>query len=352
TLDGGKKWVRLKGGLPTIAVKDLAIQKQMDDLAVGTFGRGIYILDDYAPLRGLKPETLKQDATLFAVKDPSMYMPTRQYGLRGKAFLGESFFTAENPPFGATFTYYLKEEIKKRKQKRHDAEKEAEKKKEPPPYPTRQQLRTEADEEAPAIVLTITDTSGQVVRTLTGPVTQGFHRVSWNLRQPAPALPKPRPPEAADDLFFEEPSGPLVMPGVYRVSLAKRVEGVVTPLGSPQEFRVVGEGADQMDVADRKALFEFQHKVARLDRAVSGALDAANELNNRLAQLQRAADSTPGVESKWKVTVRVLQKRNRAVLRALRGDETLRTRNENTPPSISERVSYIVETQRFSLAKP
>src|SRR5262249_3554305 len=48
TLDGGKKWVRLKGGLPTIAVKDLAIQKQMDDLAVGTFGRGIYILDDYS----------------------------------------------------------------------------------------------------------------------------------------------------------------------------------------------------------------------------------------------------------------------------------------------------------------
>lgn len=47
TLDGGKKWVRLKGGLPTIAVRDLAIQRQMNDLAVGTFGRGIYILDDY-----------------------------------------------------------------------------------------------------------------------------------------------------------------------------------------------------------------------------------------------------------------------------------------------------------------
>src|SRR5207244_4992653 len=51
TVDGGKKWVRLKGGLPTIAVKDLAIQRQVDDLAVGTFGRGIYILDDYSPLR-------------------------------------------------------------------------------------------------------------------------------------------------------------------------------------------------------------------------------------------------------------------------------------------------------------
>jgi photosystem II stability/assembly factor-like uncharacterized protein len=352
TLDGGKKWLRLKSGLPTIAVKDLAIQKQMDDLAVGTFGRGIYILDDYSPLRRLKPETLKQEAHLFAAKDALMYIPTRQFGLRSKAFLGESFFTAANPPFGATFTYYLRDEIKTRKQKRHEAEKEAEKKKEPPPIPTQQQLRAEADEEAPAILLTITDATGQVVRTLTGPVGQGFHRVSWNLRQPAPALPKPRPPEAAADLFSEEPSGPLVMPGLYRVSLAKRVEGTVTPLDGPREFHVSIEGTEKMDLADRQALFEFQAKVARLDRAVSGALDAANELNNRLAQLQRAADQTPGIQPKWREMVRSLEKRNRAMLRALRGDEVLRGRNENTPPSIAERVGYIVSSQRFSLAKP
>jgi photosystem II stability/assembly factor-like uncharacterized protein len=352
TLDGGKKWLRLKSGLPTIAVRDLAIQKQMDDLAVGTFGRGIYIFDDYSPVRGLKPETLKQDATLFAVKDALMYIPTRQYGLRGKAFLGESFYAAANPPFGATFTYYLKEGIKTRKEKRHETEKEAEKKKEPPPYPIRQQLRNEADEEAPAIVLTITDAAGQVVRTLTGPVGQGFHRVSWNLRQPAPTLPKPRPPEAADDLFFDEPSGPLVMPGVYRVSLAKRVEGAVTPLAEPQEFRITVEGTEKMDLADREALFEFQQQVARLDRAVTGALDAANELNTRLSQLQRAADMTPGVSENVKGKVRSLESRNRAILRALRGDETLQARNENAPPSIEERVGYIVSSQRFSLAKP
>src|SRR5262249_2822695 len=204
---------------------------------------------------------------------------TRQFGLRGKAFLGESFFTAANPPFGATFTYYLKDEIKTRKQKRLDAEKEAEKKKEPPPHPTRDQLRAEAEEEAATIVVTIRDSAGQVVRTLTGPVGQGFHRVSWDLRQPAPRLPAPRPPEAADDLFFEEPAGPLVMPGVYRVALAKRVGGSVTSLAEPREFRVVVEGSEHVDLAERTALFEFQQKVARLDRAVSAALDAANELN-------------------------------------------------------------------------
>ncbi|HYT94471.1 MAG TPA: hypothetical protein VEL76_37495, partial [Gemmataceae bacterium] len=123
TIDGGKQWVRLKGGLPTIAMKDLAIQKRMNDLVVGTFGRGIYILDDYTPLRGLTPETLRQEATLFPVRDALLYIPTRQYGLPGKAFLGSAFFTADNPPFGATFTYHLKETIKTQKQQRREAEK-------------------------------------------------------------------------------------------------------------------------------------------------------------------------------------------------------------------------------------
>jgi photosystem II stability/assembly factor-like uncharacterized protein len=352
TLDGGKKWVRLKSGLPTIAVKDLAIQKQMDDLVVGTFGRGIYVLDDYSSLRSLKSELLKQEAALFAVKDAVLYLPTQQYGLRDKAFLGESFYTAANPPFGATFTYRLKEEIKTKKQKRQQAEKDAAKKEQVSPYPTPEQLRAEAEEEAPAILVTVTDAGGHVVRTLTGPVGAGIQRVTWNLRRPAVVLPRPRPAEADEDIFTEEPSGALVLPGRYRVSIAKRVEGVVTPLAGSQEFAVVVEGGDALADADRKELAEFQQKVARLDRAVSEALDAANELSNRLAQMQRAVDQTPGIESKWHDAVRDLEKRDRDILRTLRGDTALRSRNENTPTSIVERVRYSVDAQRFALSKP
>jgi photosystem II stability/assembly factor-like uncharacterized protein len=351
-IDGGQKWIRLKGGLPTIAVRDLAIQRHENDLVVGTFGRGIYILDDYSVLRGLKPEALAQESLLFPVKDALLYIQTRQYGLRGKGFQGAAFYAADNPAFGATFTYYLKETIKTRKQKRQEAEKQALKKKTTPPYPSQEQLRAEAEEEAPAILLTISDLSGMVVRTINGPVTQGFQRVSWNLREPAPALPKPRPPEADDDLFREEPSGPLVLPGRYKVTLGKRVGGVVTPLAGPQEFVVVFEGTPSTILADRKGLFEFQEKVARLQRAVSGALEAANALNARLEQIKRALDQTPAAEAKWKDMARSLEKRNRDILRALRGDTALRTRNENTPISIAERVEYIVSSQRLSLAKP
>ena len=136
------------------------------------------------------------------------------------------------------------------------------------------------------------------------------------------------------------------------VSIAKRVEGVISPLAESREFRVLVEGTNRLDSAQLKTLLTFQRQVARLDRAVSGALNAANELNTRLGQLLRAADSTPGVEPKWQAAVRDLEKHNRGILRALRGDNTLRARNENTPTSISERVGYIVDSQRFSLASP
>src|SRR5262249_36341029 len=80
TLDGGKNWVRLKGGLPTIPVRDLAVQRQQNDLVVGTFGRGIWVLDDYTPLRRLTRAALEKPASLFAVREALQYIPTRQYG--------------------------------------------------------------------------------------------------------------------------------------------------------------------------------------------------------------------------------------------------------------------------------
>lgn len=350
--DGGKKWIKLKGGFPTIAVRDLAIQRQENDLVVGTFGRGIYVLDDYSPLRGISSETLAQECALFPVKPALMYIPSRQYGLRGKGFQGSAFYTADNPPFGATFTYYLKDAIKTNKERRRQQEKEIEKKKEPPPYPNAVQLRTEAEEEAPTMLLTISDASGTAVRTLTGPVTAGFHRVSWNLREPAASLPRPRPREADDDLFAEEPSGPLVMPGTYRVSLAKRVAGVVTPLAAPQEFTVTVDGLASMNPDGRQELVAFQQKVTRLERAVSGAIEAANAVTGRLEQIKRALDQTPTAESRWKDAARQLEQRNRDILRTLRGDVVLRSHNENTPLSISERVSTIVDEERFSLSRP
>jgi len=350
SVDGGQKWIQLKGGLPTIAVRDLNIQKRENDLVVGTFGRGIYILDNYAPLRSISADNLKQESILFPVKDSLMYIQSQPLGGRGKSFQGETFYTADNPPFGATVTWYLKDPIKTRKEKRQEAEKEAEKKNAPVGWPTQLDLRAEDEEEAPAVLVTITDANDRVVRRLTGPVTAGIQRVTWDLRYPAANLAAPPAPDA--DFDFEPPSGPLVMPGTYKASISKRVDGVLTPLGSPQEFQVVVEGQENMSSSDRSALVEFQQKAVRLQRAVSGATQAATALRPRLAAIKRAINETPSLPSKLQDDATTLDKRATEILRALNGDTSARQRNMNTPPSINDRVGYVVGAQRMSTSRP
>lgn len=350
SIDGGQKWIQLKGGLPTIAVRDLNIQKRENDLVLGTFGRGIYVLDNYTPLRLLKPEMLRQEAAVFPVKDALMYIQSQPLGGRGKSFQGETFYTADNPPFGATVTWYLKDAIKTRKEKRQEAEKAAERKGLTVSWPTREQLRAEEEEEAPAIVVTVMDSGDRVVRRFTGPVTAGIHRLSWDLRYPAANLAAPRPPDA--DFDFEPPSGSLVMPGTYKILVAKRVDGVMTPLGPPQQFQVVVDGQENMSVADRTALVEFQQKAARLQRAVSGATQAANALRPRLVAIKRAIAETPSLPNRLYEDAMALERRNNEILRALSGDAAARQRNMNTPPSINDRVGYVVGAQRMSTARP
>lgn len=142
------------------------------------------------------------------------------------------------------------------------------------------------------------------------------------------------------------------MPGTYRVSLAKRVDGVMTPLGSPQEFKVVVEGLSGMTATDRAALVEFQTKVARLQRAVQGALDTANALKPRLILIRRALLDTPAAGDKLLDDASAIDKRLNDLLRTLRSDTALRARNINLPPSINDRVSGIVNSQRLSTSRP
>jgi photosystem II stability/assembly factor-like uncharacterized protein len=348
TIDGGAKWIQLKGGMPTIAVRDLAIQKRENDLVAGTFGRGIYILDDYTPLRSMKAETLAQESHLFPVNEAMIYIESQPLGGRGKSFQGESYFTAPNPPFGATLTYYLKESLKTKRQLRKDAEKKG------GAYPTREELSAEADEEAPAIILTVSDAAGRVVRRLTGPFAAGMHRVTWDLRYPATQLAPPRQAGAdnPEEIFRGAPAGHLVMPGKYTVTLSKRVGGVWTQLAGPQSFNVVTEGLNTMAAADREKLFEFQQKVAKLQRAVNGALSSANELKTKLATARRALMETPSASDKLIDDAAVIDKRLNEILKTLRGDVALRARQENLPPSISDRVNGIVNEQRMSTSRP
>jgi photosystem II stability/assembly factor-like uncharacterized protein len=353
TTDGGGKWTQLRGGLPTIAVRDLAIQKRENDLVLATFGRGFYILDDYTPLRALalKPDTLAGEAALFPVKDALMYVQSSPLGGRGKGFQGESYFTANNPPYGASVTYYLKESLRTKRQKRQEAEREAERRGAPIRYPSREELREEADEEPPAIILTITDADGKIVRKLSGPVAAGMHRVTWDLRYPAATLTGGGPPGggAEEGQPFQAPTGTLVMPGKYSVSFAKRVDGVTTPLPGSQSFSVVVEGAEKMTAADRAALAEFQQKVVRLQRAVTATLDMANTVRTRLGAMKRALNEAAADTSRLTQETTALEKRTDEILEALRGG---RAASDTPPPAINQRVAGIAGRARMAAARP
>ncbi len=333
--DGGTKWNRLKGGFPTIAVRDLAIQKQMNDLVVATFGRGFYVLDDYSPLRTFKSET-----TLWPPRDALLYIPSRPYGRQGKAWQGEAFFTAENPPFGATFTYYVQEALKTKAELRRDAEKKG-----GAPYPDAAELRAEAEEEPPTVVLTVADASGRAIRRINGPVTQGMQRIAWDLRE---APPKLTAQATEEDEFREPPAGPLVMPGTYKVSISKRVNGVLSQLAPAQTFKVVVPGVGNIPLE----LSQFQQKAVKLQREVTGSLEAANLLKTNLSLMKRALQETPAATEAMMQDARTIERKLNEVLIAMRGDTALRSRNENTPDSISERVEEIVSGQRMSTAKP
>ncbi|MFM8744637.1 MAG: WD40/YVTN/BNR-like repeat-containing protein, partial [Cytophagales bacterium] len=151
--DGGKSWRQLKGGLPTIAIRDLAIQQRENDLVLASFGRGFFVLDDYSPLRHLK-QTEGKEAYLFPIKTSWMYVENSPLGIRGKGFLGESLYAAENPKVGATFTYFFKEDLKTRKEKRQEEQDKLNKDNKDVFYPSYESLKEEEKEEAPYLLFT------------------------------------------------------------------------------------------------------------------------------------------------------------------------------------------------------
>ncbi len=339
---GGSNWMQLKGGFPTIAVRDLWVQKRRDDLVVGTFGRGIYILDDYRPLRTMNRDMAGREATLFPTRNAELYVDRAPLGIPGKGFQGDSYFVAPNPPSGAVFTYFLKDEYKTRKKTRWADEARVEKSggNEPPAYPTWEQLRAEERELDPAVVLVVSDPQGNVIRRVSGPVKAGFHRVNWDLRFPPPAPIELTEPDA--DPFATPIVGPLVVPGQYSVRLYKRIDGVETALGDAQTFDVVPLYLSTMSEGDRASVLDFQRKAAHLQRDLLGAQNVVTEALERMKYIRRALDQVEGADAQLVARVNAVDATLHDIGEAIGGDPIRQQRNEPAPPSLLDRMGNAV----------
>ncbi|MEO6589290.1 MAG: glycosyl hydrolase [Pyrinomonadaceae bacterium] len=350
TTDGGQKWIQMKGGLPTIAVRDIAIQKTMNDLVLATFGRGFYVLDDYSALRQTNKPAMEQSSMLFPVRDTLMFVRSNMVFA---GFQGSGFYTAPNPPYGAAFDYYLKDAPKTLKQKRQEAEKEAEKKKQPFRYPTIEELREESEEDAPALLFTISDEDGKVVRRISAPARAGMQRVIWDMRYTPPSIPA-TPPRVPEGFTLPEgvtlgPQGALVMPGKYSVTMAVRSGGVVTPMPGTQTFNVTIEGREKMTAAERGTLVAFQKNVTDLQRSVGGAVEVAGATKARIGFLKRAASDAPVTNQTLINQAEKYDDEIDDIINALRGG---RENTDIPPPSISNRIGVVADAIRLSTITP
>ena len=336
--NGGMNWVKLEGA-PTIPFRDVKVQRRDDDLVGATFGRGFYVLDDYAALRDLAAAVRAGEPALFPLRDAWWYVPSVPAQAPGRPTQGSTAFVADNPPFGAVFTYYLTEDLKTAREERRTGEREARERGDDIPFPGFDTLRIEQLEEEPTVFVVIRDSDGAPVRRVAGPATKGVHRVAWDLRGPPPdpvdlSVPGFAPP------WVRPPQGPLAAPGEYEAQLLAVTRGDVRSLGEAQRFRVkpapnLPEGVDPAAVA------AFQQETAELLRRTHGAAAEARRVRERLRHLRAALRETPGAdEALFGRMDTVLETLSDLEVR-LQGDPARQSRNHPAAPSIRGRAAQV-----------
>lgn len=330
TLDGGQKWLQLNGGIPTIAVRELEIQRRESDLVVGTFGRGIYILDDYSPLRAISTSMVDEAAKIFPVKPGLMYVPSAPLAGGGpKAYQGASFFTAPNPDFGVTFTYYVKETVKSKKSQRKEKEQKAAANGGDTPYPTWEELKAEDREQLSKAWLVIKDSAGRVVNRLPAALSRGVHRATWGYDLPSVG------PLAGG-------ASPTALPGKYTVSYVQVIEGETKELVPPVEFEVQPLGWDAVTPEQRVAYAEFNSQVAKLQRVVLAAQRMVSQTKEQLDLVQRMVEGTPTLDPAFAKEARDLAQKLEDLSEKFTGDPTKPRRNEPGMPGMLDRLQTVI----------
>ena len=234
SMNGGEKWQKLPGS-PTISFRDITIQKRENDLVGASFGRGFYVLDDYSALREMSKERLAQEGALFSTRDALWYIPRSIIGNTGA-----DYYFADNPEFGATFTYHLSKSYSTMKKERIKNEKELDKKGQSIPKIDWKAINEESRDEGTKIWISIKNLDGEVINKVNASNRKGLNRVTWNLRYPNE---RPINPDAMRGRGGRGGGwynmGALAAPGQYTATLYKEAKGIISMLDGPINFNVV-----------------------------------------------------------------------------------------------------------------
>ncbi|MBK8966773.1 MAG: hypothetical protein R3D58_15750 [Saprospiraceae bacterium] len=177
--DGGQNWVAYKSKLPEyVAVRDIVIQPQTNDLVLATHGRGVFIIDDISPFRRLNATLLQKNAALL----PTRPTPVTT-GHYSQSFPATDAYVGPNSTENAVIQYYLKD-------------------------------RQSTGE----VTIEIYDATGRKMAAFPGSKRKGINVVQWDMRT--------APPKAAKGVMVQGEAGVyagfigrLALPGVYEVRL-------------------------------------------------------------------------------------------------------------------------------------
>ena len=347
--NAGKSWKQLKAGVPTIAVRDLAINRRENDLVLGTFGRGFFVLDDYTPLRSVEATPMDSTAQIFAVRDALMWEKAVPLGLPGKSFQGDNFYTAENLGPVAMITYYFPDNVKSLKAKRQKAEKKAIKDKKDNGFPAYEDLLAESEEIKPELIFTIQDSKGKVVRKFTKAPKKGIQRFKWDLRYaPKDAISLRKP--SFYNPFAGVSEGTLVEPGTYTVSMATYFDGATKEVGQPVSFAVKALNNTVLPAEDRAAKVAFQRQVDELNRSMEGAQRTISELDNKMRHIRQAIKLTEQPMASLTSMANAIDNKLADIKRQLFGDQIKSRLDIQSPPTPMRRLGWISFEQKNSTA--
>jgi photosystem II stability/assembly factor-like uncharacterized protein len=255
SFDRGAHWQDFRLGMHHVPVFDLQIQPDANDLIAGTHGRGFAILDDLAPLEDLA-RAVQSQVALFLPADAWRYTSRPYYDL------GQNAFVADNKPYGAVISYYLKP---------HPKAKVPKGKKAPPKE---------------KVTVEILNAQGSLVRHLDGTADAGVNRVVWDLTVDPPNWPHTRQDPRPFYVFYPlEVDGPEVLPGSYTVRLHARGAMLSVPLRvrlDPQSDATISDLRAQYDALARLAVDQERGEawLAQLKNHGRKAAALADELRN------------------------------------------------------------------------
>jgi hypothetical protein len=350
SVNSGKSWSKLNGGVPTISFRDLAIHKRENDLVGASFGRGFYVFDDISVFRELSNSQMNNKATLFSVRKAWWYIARPFLGFNDpwnglKGSQGDSYFVAPNPPFGAVFTYHLSESLVSKKDMRTEKEKSSIKKGKAVGFPGWKIVESERREREPQVIIEVKDKNGDVVRRLEGPISKGFHRVAWDLRYPSPN-------SILEGAASVNVSGFLAPPGEYTVTLYTKVDGKLEKLSDSKDFDVVPLRDGALPTQSHDKIADFWRQYEKTAKRGSAIQFKVAEILKKVDRMYQAIGQSTGVVGDLDKRLSSVRNSILEMDEALNGNRSKMQPGEKTNPTATSRLAVVHRIIEYSTYGP